>query len=119
MIVFISDRVIALRRYAIYPYTGNPVAKTTGFLLMSKRRNDGMVNCGACDRVYPDRHSQRNRKIGKQDETIRRYGMKFLMIVLAVHFVAEMIGNKRNEAKSNNAGERNDNIRHPAEHELR
>lgn len=44
--------------------------------------------------------------------------MKFLMIVLAVHFVAEMISNKRKD-KGNEAGERCDKVVHPAEFNMR
>jgi hypothetical protein len=44
--------------------------------------------------------------------------MKFLMIVLAVHFVAEMISDKRKKA-NHNAGESNEKARHPAEFEIR
>ena len=43
--------------------------------------------------------------------------MKFLLIVLAVHFAVQMIGNKQN--KKDNKPEVNSNVRHPAEHELR
>ena len=44
--------------------------------------------------------------------------MKFLMIVLAIHFVAEMIGNKRKD-NSKDADERNKKILHPAEFNTR
>jgi hypothetical protein len=43
--------------------------------------------------------------------------MKFLLVVLAIHFGIEVIA-KRNKA-ANNAGEINGNIRHPAEFNLR
>jgi hypothetical protein len=44
--------------------------------------------------------------------------MKFLMIVLAVHFVAEMISNKRKD-NSNDAGEKTKRVLHPAEFNVR
>lgn len=45
--------------------------------------------------------------------------MKFLMIVLAVHFVAEIISRKRKETDRGNGDERNKDVRHPAEYDLR
>jgi hypothetical protein len=45
--------------------------------------------------------------------------MKFLMIVLAVHFVAEMIANKRKDINDNNSGETNETVLHPAEFNMR
>ena len=42
--------------------------------------------------------------------------MKFLMIVLTIHFIGEVITNKR---KINNAGEVNEKIVHPAEFNMR
>ena len=45
--------------------------------------------------------------------------MKFLMIVLAVHFVAEVISNKRKEMTDNKAGEKEEKILHPAEFDMR
>lgn len=43
--------------------------------------------------------------------------MKFLLIVLAVHFIAEVISNKRKNINSD--VEMNNNVRHPAEYQLR
>jgi hypothetical protein len=45
--------------------------------------------------------------------------MKFLFIVLAIHFVNELISNKRKNINSIEPGEANKNVRHPAEYELR
>jgi hypothetical protein len=45
--------------------------------------------------------------------------MKFLIIVLAVHFVAEMISIKRKSISNNNADEANEKIFHPAEFNMR
>ncbi|MEI9806735.1 MAG: hypothetical protein WDO16_01980 [Bacteroidota bacterium] len=45
--------------------------------------------------------------------------MKFLMIVLAVHFVAEMVSTKRKEMISDHAGEKDERILHPAEFHMR
>jgi hypothetical protein len=47
-----------------------------------------------------------------------RYEMKFLLIVLTIHFVAEMIGNKMNE-NNEESGEVGAKSRHPAEFDLR
>lgn len=44
--------------------------------------------------------------------------MKFLMIVLAVHFVAEMIGTKR-KTNTNEADDMGNNTLHPAEFNMR
>jgi len=62
---------------------------------------------------------QRNGEIFRQDEKIRRCAMKFLMIVLAVHFVAEVISNKRKEMTGNKAGEKEEKVLHPAEFNMR
>lgn len=45
--------------------------------------------------------------------------MKFLMIVLAVHFIGEVISNKRKGVKNKNADEKNDRVIHPAEFNIR
>jgi len=45
--------------------------------------------------------------------------MKFLMIVLAVHFIAEMIGNRGKNKTQDEGGEGVKHILHPAEDELR
>ena len=45
--------------------------------------------------------------------------MKFVMIVLAIHFIGEVISNKRKETRNRKIGERNETIRHPAEYDLR
>ncbi|MEI9913010.1 MAG: hypothetical protein WDO71_27215 [Bacteroidota bacterium] len=45
--------------------------------------------------------------------------MKFVMIVLAIHFIGEVISNKRKEISNNNADERNETVIHPAEFNLR
>jgi hypothetical protein len=45
--------------------------------------------------------------------------MKFLLIVLAVHFVVELISRKRKETKNSETELMNDAVRHPAEFELR
>jgi hypothetical protein len=45
--------------------------------------------------------------------------MKFLLTVLAIHFIGELIGNKRKNKKINEADEINETVFHPAEYELR
>lgn len=45
--------------------------------------------------------------------------MKFLLVVLAIHFVFELISTKRKENKDNKADVMENNVRHPAENELR
>jgi hypothetical protein len=45
--------------------------------------------------------------------------MKFLLVVLAIHFVGELISNKRKNENKIEMDERNEVIRHPAEFELR
>lgn len=46
--------------------------------------------------------------------------MKFLMIVLAIHLVGELIGNRKKDKNAVEASaEDNHNVRHPAEFELR
>ena len=45
--------------------------------------------------------------------------MKFLLIVLAIHIVGELISNKRKDSKLDKAEGVNENVRHPAEFELR
>ena len=45
--------------------------------------------------------------------------MKFLLIVFAIHVIGELISNKRKDGKVDKAEVRNENIRHPAEFDLR
>jgi hypothetical protein len=45
--------------------------------------------------------------------------MKFLLVVLAVHFVAELVGTKRKENKGNDTGKKSPTVFHPAEFPLR
>ena len=45
--------------------------------------------------------------------------MKFLMIVMAAHFIGEVISNKRKGINSNDAGEKNKKVFHPAEFNMR
>jgi hypothetical protein len=45
--------------------------------------------------------------------------MKFVMVVLAIHFIGEMISNKRKRVKDKRGDERNEIILHPAEYLLR
>ncbi len=49
----------------------------------------------------------------------KEVAMKFLMIVLAVHFISEVISNKRKKASEKNMDERKEIILHPAEYILR
>ncbi len=44
--------------------------------------------------------------------------MKFLLVVLAIHLVGELISNKRKDNKNDEVKGTN-NVRHPAEFELR
>jgi hypothetical protein len=45
--------------------------------------------------------------------------MKFLLVVLAVHLVAELVGSKRKENKGNDTERKNQTVFHPAEFPLR
>ena len=45
--------------------------------------------------------------------------MKFIMVVLTIRFIAEVISKVRNKAKAGDKNEINENVRHPAEYELR
>ena len=45
--------------------------------------------------------------------------MKFLLIVFALHVIGELIGNKRKDGKLDEAEVMNENVRHPAESDLR
>jgi hypothetical protein len=45
--------------------------------------------------------------------------MKFVMIVLAIHFIGEVISNKRKGISNNNADESNETVIHPAEFNMR
>jgi hypothetical protein len=48
-------------------------------------------------------------------ETQRRYEMKFVLIVLALHFAGEMIGGKKKQPEE----QREETVLHPAEYNLR
>ncbi len=45
--------------------------------------------------------------------------MKFLLVVLAIHFIGELISNKRKDKRIIEADEMNERVYHPAEYELR
>lgn len=45
--------------------------------------------------------------------------MKFLLIVLTVHFIGEVISYKRKDGSNNKGDERNEKILHPAEFTVR
>ena len=45
--------------------------------------------------------------------------MKFVMIVLAIHFIGEVISNKRKGKSNNDADEGNETVIHPAEFNMR
>jgi hypothetical protein len=45
--------------------------------------------------------------------------MKFLLAVLAIHFIGELISNKRKDKRISEADEINERVYHPAEYELR
>jgi hypothetical protein len=45
--------------------------------------------------------------------------MKFLLIVLAIHFIGELVSNKRKKDNIIETGEKDEMIRHPAEFEIR
>ena len=63
------------------------------------------------DRVDNDQWTRKNQ--GKE------VAMKFIMVVLAVRFIAEVIGNKRKSIKDDNQAAMNELVRHPAEYRLR
>ena len=71
----------------------DPVAKRPGFLFDRMRKNKA--------ETLPEK------------EVV----MKFLIIMLAVHFVNELISNKRENKKTN--ADKNEIIRHPAEFSIR
>ena len=45
--------------------------------------------------------------------------MKFVMIVLAIHFIGEVISNKRKGKSNNDVDEGNETVIHPAEFNMR
>ena len=45
--------------------------------------------------------------------------MKFLMIVMAIHFIGEVVSNKRKGLRNNNVDERDEKVLHPAEFNMR
>lgn len=45
--------------------------------------------------------------------------MKFLLAVLAIHFISEWISHKRKDKRNDNADGMNETVRHPAEFDLR
>ena len=45
--------------------------------------------------------------------------MKFLLIVFALHVIGELISNKRKNSKLDETEVMNENVRHPAEFDLR
>ncbi|HEX7845763.1 MAG TPA: hypothetical protein VF476_08205 [Chitinophagaceae bacterium] len=48
-----------------------------------------------------------------------RYVMKFLLVVLAIHFIVELISNRKANNSDNKAEELDEETRHPAEFDLR
>lgn len=48
-----------------------------------------------------------------------RWVMKFLLVVLAAHFVAELVSVKRKENKGNDTERKSQTVFHPAEFPLR
>jgi hypothetical protein len=50
---------------------------------------------------------------------LKEVTMKFVMVVLAIHFIGEVIGNKRKKIKDKRVNERNELVLHPAEYILR
>lgn len=49
----------------------------------------------------------------------KEVAMKFIMMVLAIRFVAELINNKIKSNKADRTAEANEEVRHPAEYRLR
>jgi hypothetical protein len=45
--------------------------------------------------------------------------MKFLVIMLAIHFIGEMFSNKMKKENKNNSTENNAKVLHPAEFQVR
>lgn len=45
--------------------------------------------------------------------------MKFLLVVLAIHFIVELISNRKANNSDNKAEELDEETRHPAEFDLR
>ena len=52
-----------------------------------------------------------------RNSTEKEVAMNFLIIVLAIHFVNEIISNKIKD--NGNKAEQNKNVRHPAEYSVR
>lgn len=86
MIINISDQIVSIHRCTIHLLIGSPVAANDRAFLYPKPKKKGT------------------------------YVMKFLLIVLAVHFVAEIFS-KRKENKG--ADVMNERVLHPAEFNLR
>ncbi len=78
-----------------------------------------MVTCFSSVRYGDADDGKRNGKTSKQNETIEEVTMKFLMVVMAIHFIGEVISNKRKEMVNNNGDEKNRDVIHPAEFNMR
>lgn len=91
MIQFIDDRKVFLHRYSVLIVKKARSQKRPGFLFFARYR------------------STKNKG---------RYVMKFLLAVLAVHFVVELFSSKK-KINENEVKVPNDIVRHPAEFELR
>ena len=75
------------------------------------------VRMGPCDRgVFNDRvHTDQWTRSNQGKEV----AMKFIMTVLAIRFIAELIGNKRKNINVNVKDQKDETVRHPAEYGLR
>jgi hypothetical protein len=116
MIVNISDPVLSTQVYSV-PEARSPVAKNDRVFLFKELNHVKGIRMGSCHCYIFHYRSSNEQRSGQDSE--KEVSMKFLMIVLTVHFVAEMIGNKRNAAKKGKTDERNEKVLHPAEFDIR
>ena len=75
------------------------------------------VRMGPCDRgIFNDRIDTDQWARANQGKEV---AMKFIMMVLAIRFIAELIGNKRKNINVNVKDQKDETVRHPAEYGLR
>jgi hypothetical protein len=72
---------------------------------------------GSCHSGSTCHRNGNDKRTGQDLE--KEVSMRFLLIVLAIHFTVELISNKRKTRKEMETNEMNEPVRHPAEFELR
>jgi hypothetical protein len=90
--------------------------KRPGFFI--KKVHNGSNTCTAPGRCDPGDNRQGNGEASAPVETLKEVGMKFIMMVLTIRFVAELITGKR-KAEKNDIPERDQQVIHPAEFNTR